>query len=101
MKENEQIQLTSLMDLSRHAGHGAADIPCQRFDAALWFAENPADVDLAKALCAECPVRSQCLAGAVARKEPWGVWGGELFVRGAIAARKRPRGRPRRNAIAA
>ncbi|MBR7560709.1 WhiB family transcriptional regulator, partial [Mycobacterium tuberculosis] len=29
---------------------------------------------------------------------PWGVWGGEIFERGAVIARKRPRGRPRKNA---
>ena len=43
----------------------------------------------------------QYLAGAVERREPWGVWGGELFQAGVVIARKRPRGRPRKNAIAA
>ena len=28
------------------------------------------------------------------RREPWGVWGGELFVNGKIVAQKRKRGRP-------
>ena len=28
------------------------------------------------------------------RREPWGVWGGELFVHGKIVAQKRKRGRP-------
>jgi len=41
-----------------------------------------------------------CLSGALERKEPWGVWGGELFVQGVIVARKRPRGRPRKTDIA-
>ena len=72
------------------------DLPC-RTDPELFFAESPADVELAKALCADCPVRKSCLAGALERREPWGVWGGELFVRGEIVARKRPRGRPRKN----
>lgn len=35
-----------------------------------------------------------CLAGAVERREPYGVWGGEIFDHGTITARKRPRGRP-------
>jgi WhiB family redox-sensing transcriptional regulator len=73
------------------------DLPC-RTDPELFFAESPADVELAKALCVDCPVRKTCLAGAIERREPWGVWGGELFVRGEIVARKRPRGRPRKNA---
>jgi WhiB family redox-sensing transcriptional regulator len=69
-----------------------------RTDPELFFAEAPADVELAKALCADCPIRRACLAGALERREPWGVWGGELFVRGVIVPRKRPRGRPRKNA---
>ncbi|WP_344239982.1 WhiB family transcriptional regulator [Actinocorallia libanotica] len=72
------------------------DLPC-RTDPELFFAESPADVEHAKALCVDCPVRKSCLAGALERQEPWGVWGGELFVRGEIVARKRPRGRPRKN----
>jgi WhiB family redox-sensing transcriptional regulator len=75
-------------------------IPC-RSDPELWFAESPADVELAKSLCHECPVRLQCLAGAHERHEPWGVWGGELFVSGVVVARKRPRGRPRKTELAA
>ena len=69
-----------------------------RTDPELFFAEAPADVELAKSLCVDCPVRRECLAGALERREPWGVWGGELFVRGVIVPRKRPRGRPRKNA---
>jgi WhiB family redox-sensing transcriptional regulator len=41
-------------------------------------------------------VRAHCLAGALRRREPWGVWGGELLVRGVVVPRKRPRGRPRK-----
>lgn len=72
-------------------------LPC-RTDPELFFAEAPVDVELAKALCLECPIRKACLTGALERREPWGVWGGELFIRGVIVARKRPRGRPRKNA---
>src|ERR1039457_7178036 len=32
--------------------------------------------------------------GALARREPHGVWGGEIFEQGTITARKAPRGRP-------
>lgn len=79
----------------------ASKLPCRAFDAELFFAESPEDVEYAKSLCRSCPVRAACLAGAVARGEPWGVWGGELFVSGAVAPRKRPRGRPRKEALAA
>ena len=77
-----------------------ADLPCCS-DPELFFAEAPADVQLAKTLCGLCPVRQACLAGALQRAEPCGVWGGELFLRGAIIAGKRPRGRPRKSVPAA
>ncbi len=95
------MQLTALLDLNEQAGTGGEGIPCQENDAELWFAESPADVEFAKALCRTCPARAACLAGAIDRAEPWGVWGGELLVQGAVVARKRPRGRPRKNPVAA
>src|ERR1700691_4181395 len=67
----------------------------------LFFAESPQDVEQAKAMCRDCRARSACLAGALERREPWGVWGGELLLRGAIVPRKRPRGRPRKTEVAA
>ena len=73
------------------------DVPCRVQNADLWFAETPADLERAKDLCAGCPARLACLAGAIERREPWGVWGGEIFERGVIIARKRPRGRPRKD----
>lgn len=75
-------------------------LPC-RSDPDLFFAESPEDVESAKALCRGCPARLACLAGATRRREPWGVWGGELFLRGEIVPRKRPRGRPRKTEVAA
>jgi WhiB family transcriptional regulator, redox-sensing transcriptional regulator len=63
----------------------------------LFFAESPQDVEQAKAMCRGCRVRLACLAGALERREPWGVWGGELLIRGTIVPRKLPRGRPRRD----
>jgi WhiB family transcriptional regulator, redox-sensing transcriptional regulator len=94
---------------ARSASGGAAlisgfprrfDLPC-REDPELFFAESPGDVECAKALCRACPVRIACFAGAVERREPWGVWGGELFLRGQVVPRKRPRGRPRKDEVAA
>nr|WP_319946881.1 WhiB family transcriptional regulator [Blastococcus carthaginiensis] len=71
-------------------------LPCRVEDAELWFAESPSQLELAKSFCGDCPVRESCLAGALSRAEPWGVWGGEIFDRGVVIARKRPRGRPRK-----
>ncbi|MCW2739324.1 WhiB family transcriptional regulator [Nocardioides sp.] len=79
------------------AGVDEEFLPCRVNDAELWFAESPADVEHAKALCTECPVRALCLDGALERREPWGVWGGELFLQGVVIPRKRPRGRPRKS----
>ena len=90
--------LGTLLDAAPRAG---LELPCRSGDADLWFAESPAELEQAKALCAGCPVRIACLTGALQREEPWGVWGGEIFERGAVVARKRPRGRPRKDDIAA
>jgi WhiB family redox-sensing transcriptional regulator len=76
------------------------DLPCTE-DPELFFAESPADVETAKAMCRGCKARLACLTGALERREPWGVWGGELLMRGAIVPRKRPRGRPRKAEVAA
>lgn len=75
--------------------------PCQQHPADLWFAERPADVEAAKALCRPCPLKVACLSGALSRGEPWGVWGGELVLDGMVRARKRGRGRPRKDEQAA
>ena len=75
------------------------DLPCTE-DPELFFAESPHDVELAKAMCRGCRARLACLAGALERREPWGVWGGELLMAGAIVPRKRPRGRPRKHVVA-
>jgi len=75
-----------------------AQPPCFVEDPELWFADTPQGVEDAKALCRQCPLREPCLTGALERREPWGVWGGELFVDGVVVPRKRPRGRPRKDA---
>ena len=74
-------------------------LPCRLGDPDLWFAESPGDVEAAKALCRDCPLQRACLTGALERHEPWGVWGGELFIGGVVVARKRPRGRPRKHPL--
>lgn len=75
--------------------------PCRENDPELWFAESPAHVEQAKALCGACPARELCLQAALERQEPWGVWGGQLLLRGVVIAKKRPRGRPRKTVLVA
>ena len=65
---------------------------------ALFFSEQLDDIARAKAICAECPLKEACFEGALARHEPYGVWGGRLFFKGKVLAFKRPRGRPPKNA---
>ena len=60
----------------------------------LFFSEALDDIARAKSFCAGCAVREDCLDAALGRREPWGVWGGELFVNGKVRAHKRKRGRP-------
>jgi WhiB family redox-sensing transcriptional regulator len=110
------VRLTTLLDTVNQGGSGpwppaettvadvqfdalvAGLIPCRSNDPELWFAERTAEVERAKALCRTCPLLEGCLAGAVERQEPWGVWGGEVFVGGQVVAVKRGRGRPRKDA---
>lgn len=95
---NPLTTLTALDDAIENLG---VPVPCRAYDPEVFFAESPADVEYAKSLCRTCPLVEACLAGAKERREPWGVWGGELFVQGVVVARKRPRGRPRKNPVAA
>ncbi|MDG2261157.1 MAG: WhiB family transcriptional regulator [Actinomycetota bacterium] len=60
----------------------------------LFFSEDLYDIARAKAICAKCPMTTECLDHAVRIGEPWGVWGGELIMNGKILANKRGRGRP-------
>ena len=89
---------SSLVLLATQAKELDELLPCRRQNAQLWFSDLPAELQLAKAYCRPCPMRRVCLAGAVERHEPHGVWGGEIFAVGAIIAEKRPRGRPPRRA---
>lgn len=66
----------------------------------LFFSEDEAEIRRAKEICTSCPLQRPCFEGAVNRREPWGVWGGELFDRGVPIARKRTRGRPRKTVAA-
>jgi hypothetical protein len=50
------------------ACHGRTDLD--------WYAEIPAEIQAAKALCVGCPVAVTCLQDALDRREAWGIWGG-------------------------
>ena len=65
--------------------HSATDVIC---------ADDLGDIAQAKRICTDCPALVPCLEGALARREPWGVWGGQIFRNGRMLATKRRRGRP-------
>ena len=62
--------------------------------ASLFFSEDLSEIARAKAICGLCPANEDCLNAAVGRREPWGVWGGELLMNGRILAARKRRGRP-------
>ena len=72
-------------------------LPCQHENPRLWFSHLPAELNLAKLYCGGCPRRQPCLAGAVERAEPTGVWGGQIFDRGRIIDHKTARSTAQEN----
>jgi WhiB family redox-sensing transcriptional regulator len=65
----------------------------------LFFSEDDHDFARAKAICRPCGRRETCLAGAIERLEPYGVWGGKLVLDGVPVEVKLKRGRPRKHPI--
>jgi len=65
----------------------------------VFFSQDRKVIDQAKAICAGCPRRESCLEGALERREPWGVWGGELFRNGHVVINRKRR--PRHQQVAA
>ena len=49
---------------------------CLGLDPALFFPERGESTDQARAVCAACPVQTDCLQAALDRKERFGIWGG-------------------------
>lgn len=89
--------MTQLIDIVTTERTWFRDAACRDGDAtltSLFFSELPEDIARAKAVCGGCSVRSDCRDAAIAREEPWGVWGGELFVNGVAGAERRVPGRP-------
>lgn len=89
--DESMIRLRSFPDWSAAACRNSS-----RILTGLFFSTENADIAMAKAICFGCPLKHDCLEAAVVRREPCGVWGGELIANGRIIAHKRPRGRPRK-----
>jgi len=52
------------------------DAACRDADTELFFPVSDAHAADAKAICASCPVREDCLEFALETRSPEGVWGG-------------------------
>jgi len=51
-------------------------------DPDIWYPFTDSELAAAQRICAGCPVREDCLAAALVRSEPDGVWGGVLLHKG-------------------
>ncbi len=52
------------------------DAACRGTDPDVFFPSRGEDLVVARAVCAGCPVRGECLDFALAHNEKFGVWGG-------------------------
>ena len=95
------MQLSQLLDLGAEAKRSARSSPAATTTPSSGSPSGRRTSSSPRLSVGLCPARVQCLAGALDREEPWGVWGGQLLVQGAVVPRKRPRGRPRKHPIAA
>ena len=83
------------LDITTESWHALASCATTHgVDNDVFFSEELQDIAQAKSICAECPVIAPCLEGAIERRQPWGVWGGQLFMNGKVLMVKRRRGRP-------
>lgn len=96
--DNAKIGLDAVTGV--YGSTNAFTLPCHSTDPEIFFSEKQETINFAKALCGTCPMKRECLAGALSRQEPVGVWGGELFEDGVVITTKRLPGRPRLDSIA-
>jgi hypothetical protein len=73
------------------------DWACAGADPDLFFPADDQALEVAQAICSDCPLQATCRSLAIARLET-GVWGGVLFDRGKALASVPIIGRPRKKA---
>lgn len=94
--------MQTLVDINIQSSISVGDLTWEDFAACravpnaadLFFSEDIGEIAAAKRVCGGCPVLAECLEGALERREPFGVWGGQLFMNGKMLTVKRRRGRP-------
>jgi WhiB family transcriptional regulator, redox-sensing transcriptional regulator len=82
--------LTEIWDWQR-------DAACRDLDSAMFFhpdgergVSRERREERAKAICAGCPVRAQCLEHSLRVEEPYGIWGGMAETERHSRRRRRP-----------
>jgi WhiB family redox-sensing transcriptional regulator len=73
------------------------DAACRGVDTDVFFPATDEEAEEAKAICASCPVRKECLEFALQTRQEDGVWGG-LTETERRRLRRRLRERARANA---
>ena len=69
---------------------------CRGLDPELFHPEDNTGVKAAKAICADCPVKQDCLDQAIRAHEPYAIWGGLTVKQRQKVARDRQRTRQNR-----
>ncbi len=70
-------------------GHWRFEAACADSDDRLFFPSRGSSTKVARAICAHCPVRLDCLDHAIKNKENAGIWGGMSVRERRIEAQKR------------
>jgi len=78
-----EMKIQSVAPLHHEDGWQAL-AACRGADAGLFFSpgtfeaaeQKSAREAVAKSICADCPVRGECLEFALLTREPYGIWGG-------------------------
>lgn len=66
---------------------------CVGLDSSIFYPPSDEESGHAKAVCAECPVRQECLEFAITVREKEGVWGGATAIERQRLVRRRRRRR--------
>lgn len=90
------MALNTVVDLSWRA-----DGACRGLDPSLFFPVEDEEAEMAKLICAGCPVQGRCLDHALGYREHDGVWGGatERERRRLLRQRRRARAAARQAAM--
>lgn len=84
------MSVTALHELAL-PGTWQQEAACHDADPEQFFSSDEDKQSAALALCAACPVRSECLEHALSTREPYGIWGGTTEHERKRIARQRRR----------